>query len=132
MRSRIQKRLTSVGFIFLIILLLSIPLPKACLAYDNTWKEVNPTNYGKQSWDNKNYIITKNSTILISTRSTPIKYNQESKNLSIIYTMDIDCKQKRYRDLKENGVLPSNNIWHKSMGDRLIEEVISDVCSKQS
>ena len=132
MFERIMKRLTRLGFSFLIILLISIPLPKVSLASESFWIEVNPTNYGKQSWDNKNYLSTKNSTIVINTRFTPIRNNQERKDLSILYTMEIDCKQNRYRDLKENGVLLSNKIWKQSNGDKLIEEVISDVCLIQT
>ncbi len=90
------------------------------------WIKVSPTSDGEQWWDKGSLRIMKNGNINILSRLS-ITEESNSKNTKI-FTMEINCKEKVYKDTSINGLPKFNAKWEASNGDELIESVINQAC----
>ena len=117
--------------IFILIIFLS-PLQLRALTFE--WIEVPSTNYGKQLWDKKNISLNKDGSLRIFSKFLPKTKSSISED--ILYTMDINCFEKTFRDIGV-GVKNFNeykNIhahWKYPNGDKLLLGVIDQVCNFQ-
>tara|TARA_B100000073_G_scaffold345231_1_gene353760 strand:- start:1969 stop:2334 length:366 start_codon:yes stop_codon:yes gene_type:complete len=112
------------------ILIFLSPLRLPALTYE--WVEVPKTQYGKQLWDQKNLFINEDGSIRIFSKFIPRTKSKISED--ILYTMDINCFEKTFRDigLGSKDFNEYQNIdanWKDPNGDKLILGVIDQVCN---
>ena len=114
------------------ITLLSILfIPLQTNAIDHDWVAVPSSKFGTQLWDSKNMHKNADGSIRVLSKFIPKIKNDITKD--ILYTMDINCSQKTFRDV---GVCAKvfdefENLeakWKYPNGDKLILGVISQVC----
>ena len=109
-------------------------LPLLTNAIDHDWVEVPASKFGTQVWDSKNMYKNVDGSIRVLSKFIPKIKNDITKD--ILYTMDINCSQRTFRDV---GVGAKDfdefeNIdakWKYPNGDKLILGVISQVCDSQ-
>ena len=120
---------------FICITLLSISfVPLQTNAIDHDWVSVPASKFGKQLWDAKTMHKNEDGSIRVLSKFIPKIKNDITKD--ILYTMDINCSQKTFRDI---GVGAEDfdefeNLeakWKYPNGDKLILGVISQVCDAQ-
>ena len=111
-----------------IISLLFIP-STITFAHSYHWKEVTPSESGRQ-WIDINSIetLSENKIYLVS-RYLPAEKVQSSENNFITYSMEVDCLNKTYRDASINGQIQKKHNWLDPHGDILINETIKLACS---
>ena len=115
---------------FLTILMI-FNLPKID-ALSHEWVVVPKTQYGKQLWDKNS--IQKNQDGFIRVFSKFIPKSKTDITHDILYTMDINCLHKSFRDVavgaKEFGEFENKDSeWKDPNGDKLILGVIGQVCT---
>ena len=98
--------------------------PAKARSLDHDWIEVARTEAGRQWWDRSSLTISKSNVIELNSKYKP---KAEQKKTELLYTMEIDCLNKLYRDVSVNN-LKVETIWTKTAGDRLIEQVITQSC----
>ncbi len=91
------------------------------------WIEVPPTKEGNQWWD-MGSVREKNNKLRVLTKYKQAKSDLNEKSNPILYVMDIDCEKNYFRDVSENGIPKFKKDWKSSQGDKLINEVIQQVC----
>ena len=96
------------------------------------WKEVPRSEYGIQVWDKLSFQKNIDGSIRVLSKFIPETKNEITKD--ILYTMDIDCSENKFRDVALGQVnfneFKNPNIdWKKPNGDKLILGVIDQVCS---
>ena len=100
------------------------------LSYD--WVEVPKSQFGKQLWDKNSVQKNKDDSIRVFSKFIP-KNNSEITQ-DILYTMDINCSEKSFKDVavgsKEFNEFKNNDSeWQDPNGDKLILGVIDQVCT---
>ena len=100
-------------------------------ALQHDWVGVPKTEYGEQLWDRKS--IKRNDDCSIRVLSKFIPETKSVITQDIIYTMDINCIEKAFRDVSvstEELNTRLNNFadWRDPNGDQLILGVIGQVC----
>ena len=107
-------------------------LPLLTNAIDHDWVSVPASKFGTQLWDTKSMHENADGSIRVLSKFIPKIKNDITKD--ILYTMDINCSQKTFRDV---GVGAQDfdefeNLeakWKYPNGDKLILGVISQVCN---
>ena len=89
------------------------------------WKEVTASQYGRQWWQEGSIKKNTDGTIRVLSKFQPSKANFDQ---SIVYTMDINCEDKLYKDISINENKLNNSIWKSPGGDVLIEGIINETC----
>jgi len=110
-------------------------LPLQTNAIDHDWVSVPASKFGKQLWDAKTIHLNDDGSIRVLSKFIPRIKNDITKD--ILYTMDINCSQKTFRDVavgaKEFGEFEDRAaIWKYPNGDKLILGVIDQVCNTQT
>ena len=121
------------NFVFLIIfsiIFLNLSI-KQSSALVHDWVGVPESEYGEQLWDRKSIKRNTDGSVRILSKFIPKTKSEITKD--ILYTMDINCFEKTFRDVDVSvGEVSSNlNIisnWQEPNGDPLILGVISQVC----
>jgi len=121
------KILLAYLLIFLIII-----LPLEVNALSHNWVGVPRSKYGEQVWDQKSIQINNDGTIRVLSKFIPKTKNDITKD--ILYTMDINCIEKTFRDVavganEFNEFENINAKWKYPNGDKLLLGVIDQVCS---
>tara|TARA_B100001287_G_scaffold232607_1_gene203732 strand:+ start:32 stop:418 length:387 start_codon:yes stop_codon:yes gene_type:complete len=118
-------------FAYLLIFLINIvPLEVYALSHD--WVGVPRSKYGEQVWDQNNIQINKDGTIRVLSKFIPKTKSDITKD--ILYTMDINCTEKTFRDVavgadEFNEFENINAKWKYPNGDKLLLGLIDQVCS---
>ena len=117
-------------------LLLSIIVPififiKQANALPHEWVGVPKSEYGEQLWDRQSIKRNEDGSVRVLSKFIP-KTKSEITN-DILYTMDINCFEKSFRDVDvsiDEANTNFNNLanWQDPNGDKLILGVISQVC----
>jgi len=107
-------------------------LPLHTNAIDHDWVSVPASKYGTQLWDAKNTHKNEDGSIRVLSKFIPKIKNNITKD--ILYTMDINCSQKTFRDVgvgaKDFDEFENLEAkWKYPNGDKLILGVISQVCN---
>ena len=115
-----------------ILTLLIILYPLKIQALSHNWIAVPKSQYGEQLWDKNSFTKNKDGSIRVFSKFIP-KSNTEITQ-EILYTMDINCSEKTFRDVaigsKEfNEFKNKDSIWKDPNGDTLIIGVINQVCA---
>ena len=104
---------------------------KQSVALSHEWVEVPISKYGEQLWDRKS--IKRNEDGSVRVLSKFIPNNKSEMTQDILYTMDINCFEKTFRDVEvftDEGNIGLNNFtdWKDPNGDQQILGVIGQVC----
>ena len=115
---------------FLSLLIVFCPLKTEALTHE--WITVPRSQYGVQMWDQKS--VQKNQEGSFRVLSKFIPKNKTNITEDILYTMDINCSEKSFRDVavgaKEfNEFENKDSQWIDPNGDMLILGVIDQVCA---
>ena len=114
----------------LIFLINIIPLEVNALSHD--WVGVPRSKYGEQVWDQDSIQIKEDGTRRVLSKFIPKTKSEITKD--ILYTMDINCTEKTFRDVavgaeEFNQFENINAKWKYPNGDKLLLGVIDQVCS---
>ena len=118
--------------IFCGLLLSILFLPLQISAIDHDWVSVPASKFGKQLWDAKTMHKNEDGSIRVLSKFIPKIKNDITKD--ILYTMDINCSQKTFRDVAVGAkdFDEFENVeakWKYPNGDKLILGVIDQVCN---
>ena len=118
-------------FAYLLILLINI-LPVKVYSLSHNWVGVPRSKYGEQVWDQQSIQINENGTRRVLSKFIPKTKSDITKD--ILYTMDINCTEKTFRDVavgaeEFNEFENINAKWKYPNGDKLLLGVIDQVCS---
>ena len=122
----------TIFFCFLILTLLLIFSPQRTEALSHEWIAVPNSQYGDQLWDKKSVKKNMEGSFRVLSKFTP--KNKTNITSDILYTMDINCKEKSFKDVaigaEEFNEFENNNPeWKDPNGDKLILGVIDQVCA---
>ena len=115
-----------------ITLCLILFLPLLTNAIDHDWVSVPASKFGTQLWDAKTMHKNADGSIRVLSKFIPKIKNDITKD--ILYTMDINCSQKTFRDVgvgaKDFDEFENLEAkWKYPNGDKLILGVIAQVCN---
>tara|TARA_Y100001968_G_C18884916_1_gene493426 strand:- start:36 stop:428 length:393 start_codon:yes stop_codon:yes gene_type:complete len=101
-------------------------------ALSNEWIKVPKSQYGEQLWDKRSVRKNEDGSIRVLSKFIPKSTNEITQD--ILYTMDINCSKKSFRDVavgaKEfNEFKNRDSKWKEPNGDQLILSVINQVCN---
>ena len=118
-------------FAYLLIFLINI-VPFEVNALSHNWIGVPRSKYGEQVWDQKSIQINEDGTRRVLSKFIPKNKSDITKD--ILYTMDINCNEKTFRDVavgadEFNEFENINAKWKYPNGDKLILGVIGQVCN---
>ena len=120
----------SFGLVLSIIVSLSISI-KQSNALPHEWVGVPKSEYGEQLWDRKSIKRNEDGSVRVLSKFIPKTKSQITKD--ILYTMDINCFEKSFRDVDVSIDEIYSNFndladWQDPNGDELILGVIGQVC----
>ena len=103
--------------------------PSYALSHD--WVGVPISEYGEQLWDRKSIKRNEDGSVRILSKFIPKTRSEITQD--ILYTMDINCFEKSFRDVnvftdEKNSRLNKLADWQDPNGDQLILGVIGQVC----
>ena len=104
---------------------------KQSYALSHEWVGVPISEYGEQLWDRKSIKRNEDGSIRVLSKFIPKTKSEITQD--ILYTMDINCFEKSFRDVdvftdEENSRLNNLADWQDPNGDQLILGVIGQVC----
>ena len=105
---------------------------KQSYSLSHDWVGVPKSEYGEQLWDRKSIKRNEDGSVRILSKFIPKTKSEITQD--ILYTMDINCFEKSFRDVAVgtdllNNSLNDNSGWQDPNGDELILGVISQVCN---
>ena len=104
---------------------------KQSIALPHEWVGVPKSEFGEQLWDKKSIKRNEDGSVRILSKFIPETKSEITED--ILYTMDINCFEKSFRDVdvftdEANSHLNDAASWEDPNGDVLILGVISQVC----
>ena len=119
-----------IGLVLSIIVSFCISIKKS-VALPHEWVGVPKSDYGEQLWDRQSIKRNEDGSVRVLSKFIP-KTKSEITN-DILYTMDINCFEKSFRDVDVSIDEVNSNIndladWQDPNGDKLILGVIGQVC----
>ena len=119
-----------VGLVLSIIFSMSISI-KQSNALQHEWVGVPKSDYGEQLWDRQSIKRNEDGSVRVLSKFIPKTKSEITKD--ILYTMDINCFEKSFRDVDVSIDEVNSNFndfadWQDPNGDELILGVISQVC----
>jgi len=131
-----KNKVNSIFFRNIIYLVLSI-IVFFCISINKSdalphdWVGVPKSEYGEQLWDRQSIKRNEDGSVRVLSKFIP-KTKIEITN-DILYTMDINCFEKSFRDVDVSIDEANSNFnyladWQDPNGDKLILGVIGQVC----
>ena len=131
-----MNKVNSIFFRNIIYLLLSI-IVSFCISIEKSdalpheWVGVPKSEYGEQLWDRQSIKRNEDGSVRVLSKFIPKTKSEITKD--ILYTMDINCFEKSFRDVDVSISEVSSHLndladWQDPNGDNLILGVISQVC----
>ena len=119
-----------IGLVLSIIVSIFIPI-KQSNALPHEWVGVPKSEYGEQLWDKQSIQRNEDGSVRVLSKFIPKTKSEITKD--ILYTMDINCFEKSFRDVDVSIDEVNSNFndladWQDPNGDKLILGVISQVC----
>ena len=104
---------------------------KQSYALSHEWSGSLISEYGEQLWDRKSIKRNEDGSVRVLSKFIPKTKSEITQD--ILYTMDINCFEKSFRDVDvftDEGNSRLNNLadWQDPNGDQLILGVMSEVC----
>tara|TARA_B100000214_G_C23657884_1_gene486024 strand:- start:14 stop:406 length:393 start_codon:yes stop_codon:yes gene_type:complete len=123
------KTIKSICFSCLILLITFYPQTIDALSHE--WIAVPKSQYGEQLWDKNSVKTNQHGFIRVLSKFIPKSTTDITEE--ILYTMDLNCLEKSFRDIavgtKEfNEFKNKDSGWKDPNGDKLILGVIDQVC----
>ena len=120
----------SIGLVLSIIVSMSISI-KQSNALPHEWIGVPKSEYGEQLWDRKSIKRNEDGSVRVLSKFIPKTKSEITKD--ILYTMDINCFEKSFRDVDVSIDEANSNFneladWQDANGDELILGIIGQVC----
>ena len=120
----------SICLVLLIIISFCISIQQSD-ALPHEWVGVPKSEYGEQLWDRQSIKRNEDGSVRILSKFIPKTKSEITKD--ILYTMDINCFEKSFRDVDVSIDELNSNFndfadWQDPNGDELILGVISQVC----
>ena len=108
---------------------------KQSYALRHEWIEVPKSEFGEQLWDRKSIKRNEDGSVRVLSKFIPKTKSEITQD--ILYTMDINCFEKSFRDvdvstIKVNVSLNDFANWQDPNGDKLILGVIGQVCRSEN
>jgi len=119
-----------IGLVLSIIVSIFISIKQAN-ALSHEWIGVPKSEYGEQLWDRQSIKRNEDGSVRVLSKFIPKTKSEITKD--ILYTMDINCFEKSFRDVDVSIDEVSSNFndladWQDPNGDKLILGVIGQVC----
>ena len=131
-----KNKVISIFFRNIISLVLAITISfcisiKQSDALSHDWVGVPKSEYGEQLWDRQSIKRNEDGSVRVLSKFIPKTKSEITKD--ILYTMDINCFEKSFRDVDVSIDEVNSNFndfadWQDPNGDFLILGVISQVC----
>ena len=104
-------------------------------ALSHDWVGVPMSEYGEQLWDRKSIKRNEDGSVRVLSKFIPKTKSEITQD--ILYTMDINCFEKSFRDVdvftdEKNSRLNNFADWEEPNGDPLILSVIGQVCKVEN
>ena len=120
----------SIGLVLSIMVSICISV-KQINALQHEWVGVPKSEYGEQLWDRQS--IKRNEDGSVRVLSKFIPKTKSEITMDILYTMDINCFEKSFRDVDVSIDEVNTNFndladWKDPNGDELIMGIIGQVC----
>ena len=120
----------SIGLVLSIIVFSCIFI-KQVNALPHEWVGVPKSDYGEQLWDKQSIKRNEDGSVRVLSKFIPKTKSEITKD--ILYTMDINCFEKSFRDVDVSIDEANSNFndlanWQDPNGDKLILGVIGQVC----
>ena len=95
------------------------------------WVGVPKSKYGEQLWDRQSITRNDDGSVRVLSKFIPKTKSEITKD--ILYTMDINCFEKSFRDVHVSTDEANSNFnnfaaWQDPNGDKLILGIIGQVC----
>ena len=124
------KTIKNIYLGFLALLIIFYPIKINALSHE--WVEVPKSQYGKQLWDKNSLQKNQDGSIRVLSKFIPKSTTKITQN--ILYTMDLNCTKKSFRDValgaNEFNEFKNKDLrWKDPNGDKLILGVIDQVCT---
>ena len=126
----IVKTIKSICLNYLALLIIFYPSKIDALSHE--WIAVPKSQYGEQLWDQNSVQTNLDGLTRVLSKFVP----RSTKNITqdILYTMDINCSEKSFRDVavganEFNEFENKDSEWKDPNGDKLILGVIDQVCA---
>ena len=119
-----------INLVLSIIVFFCISIEKS-EALPHEWVGVPKSEYGEQLWDRKSIKRNEDGSVRVLSKFIPKTKSEITKD--ILYTMDINCFEKSFRDVdvsidEANRNFNDSANWQDTNGDKLILGVIGQVC----
>jgi len=119
-----------INLVLSIIIFFCISIEKS-EALPHEWVGVPKSEYGEQLWDRQSIKRNEDGSVRVLSKFIPKTKSEITKD--ILYTMDINCFEKSFRDVDvsiEEANINFNDLanWQDPNGDKLILGVIGQVC----
>jgi hypothetical protein len=126
----ILKTIKSICLNYLALLIIFYPSKINALSHE--WIAVPKTQYGEQLWDRNSVQTNQDGFTRVLSKFVPKSTTDITQD--ILYTMDINCSEKSFRDIavganKFNEFKNKYSEWNEPNGDKLILGVIDQVCA---
>jgi len=121
----------SIGIVLSIMVSICIAI-KQSNALSHEWVGVPKSEYGEQLWDRQSIKRNEDGSVRVLSKFIPKTKSEITKD--ILYTMDINCFEKSFRDVDvtTNELISNFNDfsdWQDPNEDELILGVIAQVCN---
>ena len=115
---------------FLTLFIIFYPTKLEALSHE--WIAVPKSEYGEQVWDKKSVQKSQDGVFRVLSKFIPKSTTDITQD--ILYTMDINCSEKSFRDIavganEFNEFKNKDSEWKDPNGDKLILGVIDQVCT---
>ncbi len=137
---QIKNKFSSIHALSILSLVLSIIFSfgiatKQSYALFHEWVGGPISEYGEQLWDRKSIKRNEDGSVRVLSKFIPKTKSEITQD--ILYTMDINCFEKSFRDVdvftdERNSRLNNFAEWQDPNGDKLILNVIGQVCSVEN
>ena len=126
----IIKTIKSIFLNYLALLIIFYPSKINALTHE--WIAVPKSQYGEQLWDQNSVKTNLDGFTRVLSKFVPQSTTDITQD--ILYTMDINCSEKTFRDIavganEFNEFENKDSEWKDSKGDKLILGVIDQVCA---
>ena len=119
-----------IGLVLSIMVVMCISV-KQLNALPHEWVGVPKSEYGEQLWDRQSIKRNEDGSVRVLSKYIPKTKSEITKD--ILYTMDINCFEKSFRDVDVSIDEVNTNFndladWKDPNGDELIMGIIGQVC----
>ena len=124
------KTIKSICLNYLALLIIFYPSKTDALSHE--WIAVPKSQYGEQLWDQNSVQTNLDGFTRVLSKFVPKSTTDITQE--ILYTMDINCSEKSFRDIavganEFNEFENKDSEWKEPNGDNLILDVIDQVCA---